>query len=140
MSDVTSWQNAFQSTLNRNSDKVRLRYFTATIAAGSYDDTQVLTKSGTDLWISGQVQPVNDTQGSNDAVLLEQGKIKTSDKKIYIKGEHDTSGTIKFGVGSPTPVEHSLIEDGVIAWSIDGTIIYKKIFLRELATGSLVGE
>lgn len=92
-----------------------------------------MTKSGAANWISGLTLPIKSVEGSKEAVLLEQGKIKTSDKRVYIKGNVVTAtpspGALKVGVGSPTPVEHFIIPDGEEAWppSTDSNeIVYKK--------------
>ena len=132
----------FLENLNLNCDKVRLKYYTGSISSTAYDDEQVLTLSGT-TWTSGCVQPVTNVYGSNDAVLLEQGKINTNDKKVYIPGNVVTGGTglsVKIGIGSPPGGEYSIIPQGVMAWEINSEVIYKKLYLRELQAGSLFGE
>jgi len=132
----------FLENLNLNCDKIRLRYYTGSISSTAYDDEQVLTLSGT-AWTSGCVQPILNTYGSNDAILLEQGKISTNDKKVYIPGNVVTGGTglsVKIGIGSPPSEEHSIVSNGVTAWRIGDDAIYKKLYLRELQNGSLFGE
>ena len=81
---------------------------------------------------------------SQDALLLQQGKIKTSDKKIYIAGNIETTNTMKISIGSPigaTTESYSIIPEGVICYPSDtSNISYKTLYCRFLATGSLSGE
>ncbi len=120
---------------------VRIRYFNPTPGAGSYyDDNESLTQSGTDLWISGVVQPIDASRGSSDATLMEQGKLLTNDTKLYIDGLINTSGTLKFGLGSPPTNEYSVLPEGVIDWSVNEEPIVSKVYLRVLTNGSLAGE
>jgi hypothetical protein len=124
---------------------VRMKYYTPAYAgAGSgYDDDVTLTQSGTDLWVSGIALPINTGTGPNssyDAILIEQGKVLINDKKLYVAGSINTSGTFKVMVGSPTGREYSTISAGEIAWEMDGAVIYKKMYIRALTNGSLIGE
>ena len=120
---------------------VRFRYFNSSYGAGSYyDDDVTLTQSGSDLWISGVVLPIDQSRGSSDAVLLEQGKILTNDTKLYIEGLIDTSGTFKVGLGSPPANEYSSLVDGIIEWKVNDESVVNKLYIRRLTTGSLAGE
>jgi len=125
-------------------DHVRLRFYTGSVSNSEWDDVQVLTQSGSDIYTSGLILPVRGLRGSNEAVLLEQGKIQTDDKRFYIKGNVSmavpTDGAIKIGAGSPVVEEHFLLPDGIEAWPPTGTIVYKKVFGRRLPLGSLTGE
>lgn len=140
MVSAITLRNQFMNALNENSDKLRFKYFTGSVSPDSYNDEQKLTQSGSDLWTSGCIQPIKTVQGSNDAVLLEQGKIKTTDKKVFIPGTIITTGIIKIGVGSPIQNENSIVPDGDIPWNVNGSIVYKILYMRELPTGSLSGE
>ena len=119
---------------------VRFRYFDSSYGAGSYyDDDVTLTVSG-NIWTSGLAQPVDASRGSYEAVLVEQGKLLSNDIKLYVKGDVNTSGIIRVGLGSPPTGEYSVLDDGVISWNINGEQVIKKLYLRRLPTGSLVGE
>ena len=120
--------------------QIRLRHYTGSVSVTEWDDAQTLTKSGNDVWTSGLMFPVKSTFGSQEAILLEQGKIKTSDKKMFIAGDIETTDTMKIGIGNPVATEYSLIPEGVLAYPPEGTIVYKKMFLRNLPAGSLYGE
>lgn len=119
--------------------QIRIKYYN-TIYVGEYDDDISLTQSGTDLWTSGIVLPINQSRGSNDAILLEQGKLLSNDTKLYVQGTVNTSGIIKIGLGSPVTGEYSLLSDGVIKYSVNQVNVLKKVYLRLLTNGSLVGE
>lgn len=123
---------------------IRIKYYNTGWGAGSYyDDDVTLTQSGNDLWTSGVVLPISNARGSSDAVMLEQGKILMNDSKVYVAGDVPTSGTIKIGLGSFTNMsgaEYSLLSEGIMKWEVNATDILKKLYVRRLTNGSLVGE
>ena len=124
-------------------EQIRFKYY-STAYIGEYDDDIKLTQSGTDFWTSGLVQPITNKQFNSDAILLQQGKILLDDKKVYVRGDVQTSGLgpIKIGMnGSPTSQQYQILGDGeVTEWSVNGTPIYKKIYCRFLTNGSFLGE
>jgi len=120
---------------------VRLKYFNTSFGAGSYyDDDVTLNQSGSDLWISGIVLPIDRARGSSDAMLLEQGKLLSNDTKLYLEGYIDTSGTFKVGLGSPPTGEYSVIPEGIIDWKVNTESVVNKLYVRRITTGSLMGE
>jgi hypothetical protein len=137
------FKSAFTETLGVTGEQIRLKYYNQQVT-GDYDDDVTLTQSGTDLWISGAVQPISSKQFSSDSLLLEQGKILLDDKKIYVNGSVQTSGLgpIKIGMnGSPTTEQYQILNEGqVTQWDLNGIAIYKKLFVRYLNTGSFIGE
>ncbi len=143
MTIVEDFQNGVTEALDLG-QQVRIKYYNTDYGAGSYyDDDVTLTQSGNDFWTSGVVLPISNARGSSDSVLLEQGKILTNDTKLYIAGSISTSGTIKVGLGSysnMSGVEYSLLSEGVMNWEINDTDILKKLFIRLLTNGSLIGE
>ena len=139
MTIVEDFQNGVTEALDFG-QQLRFRYFNVSDIGEYYDDDIRLTKSGTDLWTSGVILPINGEKGSNDAVLLEQGKILTNDTKIYITGTINTSGTWRVGLGSPIDGEYALLSEGVSKWNVNQTAILKKLYIRKLLTGSLTGE
>jgi len=118
----------------------RIKYYDNIDIGDGYDDDIKLTQSGNEFWISGVILPIAGTRGSSDAVLLEQGKVLTDDTKLYIEGTINTSGIIKIGLGSPVDDEYSLLSEGVTKWNVNDVPILKKLYIRRLMTGSLVGE
>ena len=127
---------------NPYTEIVRIRYLTGSVSDTDFDDAQVLTKSGNDTWISGMAFPIKATKGSTDAFLLEQGKIETNDKKIFIAGDTETTDVMKIGLGSPTHQEHAIIEKGVITFppSPSSNPVFKILYCKELSLGSYIGE
>jgi len=119
---------------------VRFKYFTVSTSGTVYDDDVKLTQSGNDLWCTGLYQPLNSLAASEDALLLEQGFVIQSDKKLYLNGSIQTSGLWRVGIGSPVVKEYSMVPNGVHQWELDTTVVYKRVFLRNLTTGSLAGE
>ena len=63
---------------------------------------------------------------------------------LYVAGNVQTSGLapIKIGMaGSPTTRQYEILNDGeVVSWGLNGSPIYKKIYIRYLANGSFIGE
>jgi len=140
MTNIGSYfKDAFAETV-KYGQQVRFKYYDTSFGAGSYyNDDATLTYSGT-TWESGVVQPLDKSQGSSEAMLVQQGQLLTDDSKVYIAGAVQTSGTMKIGLGSPPSAEYFVIENGVIDWTINAESIYKKIYIRQLTTGSLIGE
>lgn len=141
MTIVSDFQNGVTEAM-KFGQQIRFRYFDVGYDANDYDDDVTLTISGIDFWTSGVVLPINDSRGSSDAVLLEQGKILMNDTKLYIEGEINTSGTWKLGLGHPdsNDSQYSLLSEGVTKWSVNDSDILKKLYVRKLLTGSLAGE
>lgn len=127
-----------------NGEPIRFRYFTVSGADSGYDDDVTLVQSGTDFWVSGLLQPLNieNPRGSKDAVLLEQGKIKQDDLKLYVLGTVNTSGTLRIGIGSANPPtnEYRINDGGVTTWTLGNQDVYKKLYVSYLTTGSIDGE
>jgi hypothetical protein len=141
MTILSEFQNDFNSLLEFG-EHVRFKYYNQ-FFVNEYDDDVSLAQSGTDFWVSGIVQPISNNQFNSEALLLEQGKILLDDKKLYVAGDTSTSGlsAIKVGMGSPVSQEYQILEEGQITeWDINGSPVYKKIFLRYLPNGSFVGE
>ena len=124
-----------------NGVPVRVKLYTASGASASYDDEVVWTQSGTSAWTSGLPFPVGGPRSSNEAILIQQGRLLASDKKIYFLGTVGLSGeAVKVGIGSPTPVEHYVIPDGVQTYQIQNENVYKMAYIRTLSNGSFQGE
>ena len=135
----------FDKFVKSNGTDVRLKYYAGSISTSEWDDAQGFVQSGVDIWTSGVCLPVLNLQGSNEAVLIEQGKIKTSDKRFYLQGDISmnapSQGAIKIGLGSPVIEEHSVIPAGIEKWPpIGKDYVYNKVFGRVLSTGSFIGE
>ena len=126
------------NTINTYGESIRFRKFTVTINSGSYDSDQLLT-SGADTWTSGIIQPI----GRSEFNLVQQGLLLTNDLKVYVDGSVNVSGTFRIGIGSANPPsnEYQLAPNNLIESPfVNGSPIYKKLFLRVLTTGSLQGE
>lgn len=129
-------ETGFLKAIQLTGRPIRIQYFTQTTGS-VYDDSGTLVQSGTDLWISGAIFPLKNREGSEDAVLLEQGKLQDKDKKLYVNGSIDFAGidqTCKVQLGSPTGEVYSTIPLGGKAPEISGDKIYKKQYIRFLGT------
>ena len=128
----------------KNGNQVRFRYFDFSYGVGSYyDDDGTLSQSGTDFYTSGLIFPLNSKQGSTEALLVEQGNLLSSDSKLYLVGTVETSGLFKVGIGSPqtsTSPQYAMIPEGIHSYQINGSSVYKTIYLRQLTNGSLAEE
>ena len=141
MSISTKFGAGFKDIVDKAGQQIRVRYFNETIGS-VWDDDVTLVVSGND-WMSGVIFPVNTAKGSSDSLLLEQGKIIDSDKKVFINGSIVLTGSdlqCKVQIGSPTGENYEVIADGGIAWTYSSDAIYKKAFLRRITTGSFIGE
>lgn len=123
-----------------NGTRIRFRYFTGSITAGSFDDTITLYQSGTDFYTSGLVLSLSNLKGSKDAMLIEAGQLLTNDVKCFILGNVQTSGIFRIGIGSPTGLEYSTVPEGILESDINNVSVFKKLYLRVLTNGSLMGE
>jgi len=142
MTVISDFQNGVDEAL-KYGQQIRFRYFNVGLDSGDYyDDDVTLTRSGIDFWTSGVVLPISNSRGSSDAVLLEQGKILMNDTKLYIEGTINTSGIWKLGLGSADSnnSQYSLLSEGVTKWDVNEMPILKKLYVRKLPTGSIVGE
>jgi hypothetical protein len=139
MSFMTDLRDDAKSIISYG-QQIRIRHYTGSVSNTGWDDNQTFVKSGTDVWTSGLLFPLNSQQSSNDAVLIERGFLKTSDKSCFVAGDTATTNVMKIGIGSPVSEEYSVIPKGVIAYPPNGEIVYKKLFLRYINLGSLTGE
>ena len=122
---------------------LRVRYYTETIQGGGsvWDNTNAssFAKSGTDLYVSGLILKMDSTNGSEDQILLEQGRIKYDDTKIFVNGSvQTTSGArvVTFTISGADRVYRE-ITPGVIMPQYFATDIYKKFYGRLVPGGSL---
>jgi len=138
MTLTSSLAAGFANALSLKGIPIRIQYFTQTTGS-VYDDSGTLVKSGNDVWTSGAIFPLKTTEGSDDSVLLEQGKLQNKDKKLYVNGStvfSDLNKTVKIQLGSPTGDIYSTIPLGAKVQSIGNDDIYKKQYIRYLPTGS----
>jgi len=120
---------------------LRIRYYTEGIGS-VWDDERTLSKSGADIYISGTIHKIDATRGSEDQVLLEQGRIKYDDTIFYINGSiNTTSGarvfTLSISGNSANERVYREITPGIIMPQFFGTNVYKKVYGRLLPNGSL---
>ena len=124
-----------------NGVPVRIKLYTASGASAGYDSEVTIPQSGASAWTSGLPFPIGGLKGSDEAVMIQQGRLLASDKKIYFSGTVGLSGeAVKVGLGSPTPVEHYIIPDGVQTYQVNNENVYKMAYIRLLTNGSFQGE
>ncbi len=131
--------SALNRTLDLAGTPIRIRYYSP-VYDDVYDEATELIQSGTDLWTSGVVFPIKSVEGSNESVLMSQGKLIDSDKKLYVNGSlifTSTNLLVDVQLGSPTGNLYSTIPDGGIMYETESTPVYKVQYIRRL-TGSLI--
>jgi len=139
MTLVTEIQTDFDSLIGRYGRTIRFTRFEVSGASAGYDD-EVTLGSAVISWESGLIQPVKDVTGTINAVLIEQGKVLLNDSVVYINGNISTSGTFRVGLGSPPTEDFFVIDDGITPWPVNGSVVYKKMIVRRLTTGSFMHE
>lgn len=123
-----------------NGEVVRFRFLTGSQSDADFDDNITWVQSGTDLFFSGLVQPIDNKFGSREANLLQQGLLTSDDLRLFVLGTVPTSGLFKVGIGSPNYTDYFQAEAGVQDWTVGGESVYKKVYLTQLTTGSFIGE
>ena len=130
---------ALNRTLDLAGTQLRIRYYNP-IFDDVYDEATETIQTGTDLWISGIVFPVHGKEGSNESVLMSQGKLVDSDKVLYTNGSIDFTGSanmVDIQLGSPTGNLYTTIPEGGIMYETEASPVYKKQYIRRL-TGSII--
>lgn len=139
MTVANRFSSGFLSLLNKAGNQIRVQYYDMSFD-DVYDEAENENSyilSGT-LWTSGIILPLNNRRGSEDAVLVEQGKLQEKDKKLFVNGSMAFSGedqVVKVMIGSPSGDVYSTIPLGGIKYDVLGVDIYKKQYLRFLPTG-----
>lgn len=136
----THLQNGFAHIVSKAGRQIKIDYLTP-IYDDVYDEVAKFISSGT-VWTSGVIMSLNQSRGSTDSVLFEQGKLIDNDKKLFVNGSLLLTGsdlTVKIQLGSPTGETYSTIGD-IFTSEIEGENIYKKAYIRRLTTGSLINE
>jgi hypothetical protein len=113
----------------------KINYTTNITGSSSYDDEITQTMIGS-YWTSGTVFPIRGKQGSEESMLIEQGKLSTQDKVLYISGGATlNSSGLLIGVGSPNFTNYSLVPLGDFYYDTNAITIYKKLFIRKVLSG-----
>lgn len=135
--------NGVTYLLKQGGRPIRFRYYSETIGS-VWDDDRTLAKSGNDYYTSGLFQQITpDTvKGSDDAQLIEEGRIRFGDMKCYVSGNIPfASGSIQFtlstsGVSSVETIYRNILP-GLHSTQYFGQEIMNVLYLRELSNGSL---
>ena len=135
--------NGLIHQFNLAGNLLRGRYYTETIQGGGsvWDDTNAssFAKSGADLYFSGIILKIDATRGSEDQVLLEQGRVRYDDSKIFVNGSVQTTSGARvftFAISGLDRVYRE-IEQGVNMPQYFGMDVYKKVYCRIVDGGSL---
>lgn len=128
----TTMQNGLSNIFKIGGLTSNITFISYSIPTDGYDDdtTQSVTGSVT---TSGLVFPVRNKFGSEESLLLEQGKLTTSDKILYV-GSVNLSGNLLLDINGN---KYGIIPNGIQTWDVAGSTIYNKIFIRKSTTGSL---
>jgi len=135
----TKLTQALNRTMQLAGTQIRVRYY-ETVFDDVYDEAIELIQSGNSLWTSGIVFPIRAKEGSSESILMSQGKLQDSDKKLYTNGSLALAGSIlnvDIQLGSPSGELYAMIPDGGIVYEAEGAPVFKYQFIRRL-TGSLI--
>lgn len=94
--------------------------------SSDYDDVPIKTLTGS-ISFSGLIFPIHSTQGSSEALMIEQGKLKTSDKVLYCGSISLDKDVHEFLINGEY---YNLIENGIYTYSIQDNTVYNKLFIR----------
>jgi len=108
-------------------------YLSGTNTSGLYDDEITQTKTGS-FSFSGLVFPMSSKFGSEEALLLQQGKVLLQDKVLYCGSVSLEGSGLVFKINNQY---YNLIENGIHTYSVTGSTIYNKIYIR-YNTGSIL--
>lgn len=145
MTSATQLRSDFDNFVTAYGQKVRLKFYVSTTSGAVYDDEITLTASGNSVWCYGRQNALQSNTGGADFKLLQQGAIVLDDSIIYLPGSVSSAGSInnytKIGIGSPTPSEYAMVASvGDIPFYVGSEIVYHKLYIRKLNTGSFIGE
>ena len=141
MSTGTNLALGLNKIITRAGIPIAVKYFTETVGSVWDDDVALTFDSAT--WTSGVILPLDTREGSTDSVLVQQGKLIEQDMRLYVNGSLAFTGSdtqMKVQTGSPSGEAYSLIPEGGITYQATGVNVYKKVYLRRLTNGSLIGE
>ncbi len=103
-----------------------------TYTDSDYDEPTAQTLTGSNV-VSGLIFPMKSLQGSEEALLLQQGNLLTTDKILYT-GSFNSSGNLLIDFNNDI---YSIIPNGIHTYDVNGQTVYNKIFIRKSITGSL---
>ena len=147
MTITDSLSAGFIKVVDKAGKPIRIRYYTQTVGTVYDDDVTLTAVPGSEVWTSGVVMPLSNRHGSNDVLLVEQGKLLNHDQRLYVNGSLDFTGAgsnfkVKIGMnGSPAQTDnYTIVPMGGVPYEVAGTNVYKKVFIRRLTNGSFIGE
>ena len=119
---------------------IMLQFYSQTVGS-VWNDEVSLVQSGADLWTSGVILPLDNSKGSADSFLVEQGKITNDDIKLFTHGSLLFIGNdlkVRIQLGSENPLYYSFIGP-ITRTEVQGGPVYKKVFIRQIThPGSLI--
>jgi hypothetical protein len=138
MPSIYSFLNDGLNYILDNSNNCLIKLVNYTQAGSQYYDDYMTQVNAGSSWISGLIFPVKAKTGSNEALLMEQGKLLTNDKVIFIKGSVNVNSSgLLVGIGSPVNKYYTLIADGITTYEVNGSPVYKKLYVRHTINGSI---
>jgi hypothetical protein len=133
MNVVPLYQDGMKFILDNAGLNTSVIVYNSYVSGTDYDDVLTTTITGSQF-VSGVILPIRGKLGSQEAVLLEQGKVTFQDKVLYTGSFTLATSGVQFKNGSNF---YGLINDGHIQYDVAGTTIYNKFFLRHMPNGSV---
>ena len=142
MTTSTQVRRDFDNFVTKYGMPMRLKYYVSSTSGAVYDDDVSLTASGANVWCMGRKNALQTSTGGADAKLLQQGAIILDDSIVYLPGSIvGLNEYVKIGLGSPPSAEYAMVANvGDIPFYIGSEIVYHKIYVRKLNTGSFISE
>ncbi|MCK5625126.1 hypothetical protein KAI04_04770 [Candidatus Pacearchaeota archaeon] len=132
MSDInTTLINGLNNLFSHAGISTSINIIEYNFIESDYDDERIQTQTGSNV-VSGLVFPIKSSQGSSEALLLQEGKLLTNDKVLYI-GSCNVSGAVVVELQNDF---YTIIPDGIQTWDVNGSTVYSKMFIRKNLGGS----
>jgi len=142
MGTADTLSSGFSSLMEKAGKPITIKYFSQVTGSVWDDDTTLTEIAGSQITTSGIVMPLSNKYSSEDVNLVEQGKLRTQDQKLYVNGSLNFTGvgsnlSVKIVMGTDS---YTLVPLGGIPYEVENTQVYKKTYIRSLTNGSLIGE
>lgn len=127
------------SLLDAYGTPITIKYYTANTFSGtSYDEEYFFVASGLTVSGAGIVQALSDKMSGGDKKYLEQGLLRTDDKKLFIHGSINITTQSLVTIGN-NGSQYTILPQGIIPHEISGINIYSTAYMRAYTGGSYYG-
>lgn len=127
---------SFDNVIKEIGVPIAINTFTSSFSGADYDD-EYITLAGSHYG-SGTFFPVTlkDSYGGMEKKYLEEGKIKIDDLKLYTPNSLTITSNSKVSIAGSI---YKVLPMGILNYSVAGSGVYNKSYIRILNTGSFWG-